>query len=356
MTIPLLPADAPLWSDLRRLAGPAVTDGPAAGVGAMVRAGLLDIAPTPTGLPPDQALALATLLRRLGRADLVMARLFEGHVNALKLIALHGTAAQRDRAAKDARAGRLLGVWGAEGERPAVLAGDRLTGAKRFCSGLGVVARAVVPVRTEAGAQLVLVDADVPARMDPAAWTASAMRASVSGGYDMDGLAAEPLGPPGVYATEPYFEGGIWRYCAAHVGGAEALVQGLRDTLAGQGRDADPVQAARIARATMQIEAARRMVEGAAVAVEGAGGAAPDAVNRAVALALLTREQVEDACLQVIALTERALGMAAHDGQGAIDRIRRDLSLFLRQANPDGKLAAAARLIAAGGWRAGETW
>ena len=354
MTISPVPADAPVWAELRALAAPAVAEGPAAGVAAMVRAGLLAIAPGT--LDAAQAVTLATLLRRLGRADLVMARLFEGHVNALKLIALYGTPAQRAQAADDARAGRLLGVWGAEGERPAALSGNRLTGAKRFCSGLGVVARAVVPVRTDAGAQLVLVDAGDTARMDPAAWTASAMRASASGGYDMEGLAAEPLGPPGAYAIEPHFEGGIWRYCAAHVGGAEALVQDMRDRLAAQRRDGDPVQAARIARATIQIETARRMVEGAAVAVEGAAGASPDAVDRAVGLALLTREHVEGACMDVIALTERALGMAAHDGGAAVDRIRRDLALFLRQANPDGKLATAARLIAAGGWPAGETW
>ena len=42
------------------------------------------------GTSPHTARDTATLLRRLGRADLSAARLFEGHVNAVKLIALHG--------------------------------------------------------------------------------------------------------------------------------------------------------------------------------------------------------------------------------------------------------------------------
>ena len=49
----------------------------------------------------------------------------------------------------------------------------------------------------------------------------------------------------------------------------------------------------------------------------------------------------------MIALTERALGMAAHDGQGAIDRIRRDLNFYLRQADPDGlAMGSLSRVLA----------
>ena len=89
--------------------------------------------------------------------------------------------------------------------------------------------------------------------------------------------------------------------------------------------------------------AARAVVEAAAIAVEQATETSPDHVERAVAHALMTREAVEGACTRILALCERSLGMIAHDMQGPIDRMRRDLSLFLRQAGPDAKLDRALR-------------
>ena len=62
---------------------------------------------------PDAPVAAATLLRRIGRANLSVGRLAEGHMNALALIRLYGTAEQRER---HRASGPLLGVWGADGE------------------------------------------------------------------------------------------------------------------------------------------------------------------------------------------------------------------------------------------------
>ena len=368
----------------------AADHGPARAMALLRDAGLL-VAALPeaaggegVGTSPHTAHDTATLLRRLGRADLSAARLFEGHVNAIKLIALHGGDEVRGRAFDLVRAGGLLGVWGADDGAPVRLesnetgdgggdkggdgdkAGDgrsdawgRLAGAKRYASGLGLVDAAIVTVTAPDGPRMVLVDARDTDRQRPERWTATAMRATRSGVHDLTGIevaAADLIGPPGALSTEPWFEGGIWRYAAAHVGGAEALVQATLDLLAASGRAGDPHQAARLGRALALTDSARRMVEACAVLVETTDPADPAATDRAVSHALLTRALVEDACVEVLALAERALGMIAHDAAAPVDRIRRDLSLYLRQAAPDGKLMRAVATLVDARAEVGETW
>lgn len=313
------------------------------------------------GTDAEATVAACTVLRRLGRADLSLARLYEGHMNAVRLIEVHGDASQIESCRAAVRRGAVLGVWGADGAPPLTLerasGGWRLRGAKRFASGLGIVSDALL---TGSGAgegpQLVLVPAGETARHRPGEWTASAMRASRSGGFDADGLDVGPdalIGGPGSLLVEPWFEGGIWRYCAAHVGGAEAVAGAVRDALERSGRLDHPVQRARLGRMLAAADAARCTVEAAAVTVEAAGRKPAD-VSRAVARALLARETTEAACTEILRLSERALGMAAHDGASRIDRVRRDLSLFLRQAAPDAKLDRAAETLAA--FEPGEAW
>ena len=171
----------------------------------------------------------------------------------------------------------------------------------------------------------------------------SGMRATRSGTYDFTGLEVSPrqfLGAPGDYYREPYFEGGIWRYCAAHLGGAEALHAGLCDALERQNRMDDPHQQDRIAASAIALETARLWLLRAADEVEAAG--APPAK---AALSLFAREVTDRSCREVIAAVERALGMAAHVEGTLVERMRRDLSLFLCQAAPDAKRARAVRTL-----------
>lgn len=312
---------------------------------------------------PHAARPLCTILRRLGRIDLSLARLFEGHVNAIRLVEVHGTTRQRARCAELVRDGALLAVWGADGDPPVRLLTEtmQLTGRKRFASGLGLVTHALLTARPEEGdPRLVLIDAGNAARHDPAAWRASAMRASASGGFDAEGLvvdAGDLVGAPGALMQEPHFEGGVWRYCAAHVGGAEALIGETRAALMASGRLEDPIQRSRLGGLYAAVDTARLVTEAAAEATEASVSAGPERIRLAVARALLARETVERCCVEALAVTERALGMAAFDSGCDLDRIRRDLSLFLRQARPDAKLEQAVEaLTGEGAPEIGEAW
>ncbi|WP_144185774.1 acyl-CoA dehydrogenase family protein [Elioraea rosea] len=299
------------------------------------------------------------VLRLLGRANLAVARLFEGHVNAVKLVKLYGAPTTQARVAQAVRAGALMGVWGADGARPVTVRarGDRfvLDGAKRFASGLGLVSIAVLSAADADGAsRLIVVPADDPARADTATWRVSGMRATASGDFDATGLALHHdalLGGPDDFHREPHFHGGVWRYAAAQLGGLEALVEAMRVDLAASGRLADPHQAARFARGAMACETARLWVREAAMTVE-APGASPDSATRSV----LARLAVERAAIETMTEVDRALGAASYFTDHPVERLRRDLSFYLRQAAPDRALHVASEMLAARSGPVGDFW
>lgn len=327
---------------------------------ALYDAGILAAMVTYTGVSGDTQ-AGVRLLRRIGRASLPVGRIVEGHVNALRLIQLCGTSEQQAAYRSVAAEGGLFGVWGADGRAPlefTAIGEDRgvLSGTRMFCSGLGLLSVAVVPVKTDAGPLLLLARVGDPDRSDASAWDVSGMRATASGRYDLTGVAAEVLGQPGDYLREPHFEGGIWRYCALHCGGLEALAECVRQYLLSRGQSGQAQQEARLARLVLLAHTARLWVEASSVAVERAAITGGHAVPAAVTQALLARQAVETACLEGIALTERAMGTAAFAASTNADRIRRDLAFFLRQANLDGKCAKAARALLADPAPVGEMW
>ena len=301
------------------------------------------------GTEPTGTGACFTALRRLGRVSLPVARLYEGHVNAVALVALYGSGDLRREAFDAVRGGGCLGVWGADAAGDAVglqVAGEalELVGAKDYASGLGVLSHAVVSARVAGGTQLLLAPVDDASRGQVENWQVAGMRATRSGRYRFDGVtlgAGARLGEPDDWFREPHFEGGVWRYCAAHLGAAERLYTETRDGLAARGRAEDPHQQARVVKAAIAVETARLWIERAAHRVQ-----APGADADAAAVSLLAREVTQDACRDVIRTVEEALGLAAHTF-GPIERTRRDLAAFVCQAAPDAKRARAAEALVA---------
>ncbi|ATR19852.1 acyl-CoA dehydrogenase family protein [Roseomonas sp. FDAARGOS_362] len=341
-------------------------------VAALGAAGLL-VAPLPAALgglgwgsEPGGTKPLMRALRRIGRASLPLGRLFEGHVNALRLVAAYGTPEQVEEAAADARAGRLFGVWAAEVPgRGLVLEEDmrRLSGGKIWCSGAGLVERALVPAQVPDGVRMLLLP--LPrgtGRADLSVWTASGMRASATGNMDFSGMELSPgalIGPPGAYFAQPGFSGGAWRFLAVHLGGIEAVVEALRHHLTATGRGGDPHQQARLGQALAEAEAARLWVGEAARMAEGPeAGASGDgeAAARVVAYVDLARGAVERAGLAAMELAQRSIGLGAFLRPAPVERIARDLATYLRQPGPDRALTSAAQHALAAAAPVGDLW
>ncbi|MGE4304022.1 MAG: acyl-CoA dehydrogenase [Novosphingobium sp.] len=288
--------------------------------------------------------AMARALREVGRGDLSVGRLFEGHVNALALFGWYADRRQLEWLDQALDRGAWFGVWATEAPPGVhIEPGDPpvLRGTKVFASGSGGLNFALVTAAThEGGRRLAIVPANDPARADLAHWRVRGMRASVSGRYDLDELALDAamlLGQPGDYDREPRFTAGAWRFCAVQLGGIEALLAETREAMRDAAR-ADPVQRARFAEAV--------------VAMRSAGFWVAEAAKRfvsedldAVHIARLTRGVVEQAGLTAMDAAARLLGTrSAFDGERA-DKIIRDLSLYMRQAGPDQVRDEAAKTL-----------
>lgn len=314
---------------------------PAESVRLLVRSGLhRTFAPPacggePFGSTEAENRALFHTLRLIGRADLSLGRIYEGHVNALKLFAWYGSAGQIQRLGGDLDAGRLFGVWATEAAPGVALNDDpfgpRLSGSKRFATGAGHLDYAIVTARPPTGERrLAIVPADHKGRADVSNWRMRGMRATVSGAYDLTGMRpgeSDLLGAPGDYDREPRFTAGAWRFLAVQLGGVEALVSETRDAMADAARQ-DPLQRAKFADA---VAAAR----GAFLWIREAADRAALGRPEARPFVLLARGVVERAALDAMELSARIVGTRSATDGSRIDKIIRDLGLYLRQAGPD---------------------
>ena len=291
------------------------------------------------GTTPEGAHLLLQTLRRIGQGHLATGRLYEGHVNAIKLVATYGTLAQLDRLAAMAAQGHLFGLWVTDGEHPVRLEGGRLQGTKAICSGAGHLTHALVTAQPSSGDPvLALVTLDDAARAQPARIRLQGMRAATTGAVTLTGLPAEIIGAPGDYLRQPIFSAGAWRTSAVTLGGIDSLVATTRTELAARFRLANPHQLARLGEALIAQETASLWLAKAATLAEAAN---PPPAETA-AYVNLARIAVEKAALAVIQLTQRSLGLSAFVTGHPAEATLRDLATYLRQPAPDETLTEAA--------------
>lgn len=302
------------------------------------------------GTEPAGAGAALALLRGLGRGNLSVGRIVEGHINALRLVMIYGNEAQRHRAADEALDGHLFALWIAEGEKLRLTGAPPrrvLAGVKTFGSAVGAATRAMVTAADEAGQSwMVMIGThDAGVSTEALAQPPQGMRSAGTGRIVFHDSPVPPgalLGVPGDYLREPEFSAGAWRASAVALGGLDALIEEARAQLLARGRDADPHQLARMGHALIAQETASLWMRKAAVIADGAAGEPADR-NAYVNLA---RTAVETACLDAMRLVQRSLGLAAFVPPNPIERLARDLGTFLRQPMPDQALTdGAARYI-----------
>jgi len=312
--------------------------------------------------PPLEPAAIGDLLHLLaevGRGDLGVGRIYEGHVNALLLLRAYGSAAQNAAVRNAAAEGAWLGVWNTDAPGKPLTENDGvLVGAKNFASGVDGLTRAIVTVPDEAGRKMLLMPlADAP--VDRSWWDPMGMRGSGSHVVDFTGSKIEDafrLGQPGDYTREPWFSGGAIRFAAVQTGGLHAVFDVARDHLLRTDRAGDPYQAQRLARMGLHVDAAHGWLARGAEAWSAAAADPDDAAKarRLVATANAVRSAVEAAALAVLEEAERAVGAAGFNRPHPLERLVRDLRTYLRQPNPDGALRNLGDAIAAGDWLPGE--
>jgi len=316
---------------------------------------------------PETAHELLLLLKEIGRADLSVGRVYEGHVNALQLIQTFGTDEQIEQAACDVTEfGRLFGVWNTEardGVRITPNGGRyQLDGAKTFASGAGQVQRPIVPgALPDGGWQMTIVPMDaVETVIDPDWWRPIGMRASASFRIDFTGVEIGPealLGEPGDYHRQPWFSAGAIRFAAVQLGGAEALLDALRDYLRDLDRTGDPFQRARAAQAAIAVESGNHWLSGAARWVDlSPDRKRNDDPSPAIAYANMTRLAIEQVCQTVMRLVEESVGARGLLQPHPVERIVRDLTLYLRQPAPDAALTSAGAFTLESDQRPSELW
>ena len=311
----------------------------------------------------DAAVATLPLLRTLqhiGRGNLAVGRVYEGHLNALLLIQKLGNTAQVARYAADTRAGRLFGVWNtenpAEGVHLEALSNGRyrLRGTKTFASGAGHLARPLITGALPEGQgwQLFVLPADKQApALDRSFWRPLGMRATASFRADLTGLEIGPedlIGAPNDYYRQPAFSGGAIRFAAVQLGGAEAVFEETRNFLRSLSRTDDPYQRQRLGEMALALESGHQWVRGAAAHAARPGAATPDEAEATVAYANMMRTAIETISLDMLRLAERCVGARGLLQPLPFERLHRDLTHYLRQPAPDGTLADVGRFVLEG--------
>jgi alkylation response protein AidB-like acyl-CoA dehydrogenase len=275
--------------------------------------------------------------------DLSLARLCEGHADAVAILAeLDGPRPDR---------GSRWGVWAANPPGPNVTARRRgrdwvLEGLKQYCSGARVCTNALVIAAADDGPRLFAVAAG---DLEPHAgsWPATGMAGSDTLDVGFPGIAARPVGPPEGYTSRPGFSHGGVGVAACWYGGARAVARALAG--AASKRDVGPHALAHLGAVDLGLRAARAALGQAADEIDAdpldEGGEGP---LRALRVRALTEAVASD----VLARTGRALGAGPLSHDEAHSRAVADLTVYLRQHHAERDLARLGDLVA----RQGTDW
>ncbi len=307
---------------------------------ALARDGLADLSLPGAGATLQRWRALAAVAGH----DLALVKLYEGHTDALAIMAEAGEPGPpRDR---------IFGMWAAESPGARVTfeaTGDgacTLSGTKAWCSGARHVDAGLLTAwRADGGGPfLACVDLAQPGvSFDDANWQAVGMRPSDSVDVRFERVAARLVGRERFYLTRPgFWQGGIGIAACWH-GGACAIADALRGNAAAAGDKAGWHRLTALGHLDRVLSANAVLLREAARWVD----AHPR--DDAQAWALRTRAAADAACEQVLHHATRALGATPLCRDAAFARLAADLPVFVRQCHGDRDLAALGERIVASG-------
>ena len=352
---------------------------PASDFARLADAGLLvaplraDLGGVGLGFQSDQMGLTLQILKQIGRGNLSLGRVFEGHVNGLQLVQTFGTEQQIRKLAADAHERKAFGVWNAEAADGVTLlpiGGNRyrIEGSKTFCSGCGYVERPFVSGTLPDGSwQMCIVPMEkVKVDVNPDWWQPPGMRASASYKVDFTGVEVDSealLSAPGDYFRQPWLSSGVVRFAAVQLGGAEALFDATRQYLQELGRTDHPHQQARLGKMAIALEQGNLWLQGSAIQIENYAAVFGDMPNkertdsaRLVGYCNMVRTAIEQICMEVMQLSERSIGTQGLLPPHPMERIIRDLTLYLRQPAFDASLTGVGEYVLSRQEPARELW
>jgi hypothetical protein len=280
------------------------------------------------------------LLRRVAAADASVARILDGHLNAIERLEAAAEPPLREvELAKVAAGESLLGVWGADpgpGEgAPARLhesgTGLVLRGAKTFCSGAGGIDAALVMVGSDDGSAplLALVDCGGEVEVDRDWYRAAGLRASESHRVVFhDAPVKAVLGGPGELARDPWFTRDAMRTAASWAGMVDAAAAAALDDLAAR-RPEEPLAQLAAGRIEAALGTVDAWLERAARVADASLPPGTGAPVRPTGIAM--RAEIDRAAKAILEIAAAACGSHPFVTGGRLDRARRDLETFLLQ-------------------------
>jgi alkylation response protein AidB-like acyl-CoA dehydrogenase len=279
----------------------------------------------------------------LAQEDLSLARLGEGHADALAILDESGCGSRHPEAS--------YGVWAARTSTGGVTAtptsgGWKLAGQKVFCSGSRILDRVLITADAPDGYRLFdVATADSVINTVPESWPAVGMADSVSETLTFGGPLVpddHAIGPPDFYTDRAGFWFGACGVASCWFGGARGLVSGVVGGLNG---DPSEVVLAEIGKAVSGLQGMHDALQSVAVAID----ADPDdKCDQARARAIAVRQIVHVSCSAILSQTAAAGGARplCHDPDQA--RRAADLYVYLAQHHGGADSVSLGRLALAG--------
>jgi hypothetical protein len=331
---------------------------PAACLGELIRQGL-DQLPLPGS---GHTLARWRALAAVGEHDLSLAKLYEGHTDALAILSEITSSAGAHHAANEKAQSVpqgenvVWGVWASEAPggrvtiQPAPQTADgavRLQGIKHWCSGAKTGSHALLTVWHPDGqepqlARLALAQPGVQVSEDR--WKAVGMQASASLQVQLDGATAYLVGEPGQYLSRPGFWQGGAGVAACWYGGATTLAKTLFRAVA-QIPEASrsPFRLAAAGRVAVKMRGMALMLQDAARWIDEHPRSDASVVARRVRLA------AAQCATDVLEEVAAALGATPFCTDAAFARAAADLPVFIRQSHGDRDYAALGQQLVSQG-------
>lgn len=263
------------------------------------------------------------------RADLAVARLAEAHADALAIMA---------EAARTPRIG-LYGVWAAETAGQSLLleagpGGIRLNGTKMFCSGAGLIDRALITVEG------CLVDVNLRDRpesfsLDQTGWKTCAFADTNTATIHFSGTPVdEVIGEQDWYLKRPGFWHGACGPAACWAGGA----MGLFDYALKESRD-DAHTMAHLGAMSAAVWAMKTFLDCAGREIDND----PANAETARARALTVRHLIEESCSNILRRLGRAFGPRPLAFDSTVSKRYQEVELYIRQSHAEHDLESLGR-------------